>query len=319
MINLEGYALKEKAWIVAREIAKNQRDPLLVRLAKELKTPENAYRWVKKNIKYRKEKGDILYEPEQTLKRGVADCEDLTLLIGSLAKIQGYPVKLRIVKNGTRHIYPLVKIRGQWTVLDATPHSNTPYINGVPKGYKVVIDGLVSDEELSGFNSQFGKAMVTGAGVAIGSSVAKLALKTIGLSGLSETTEVGTDYVPKAGDHLLFYFKPKWYIPNKIEEWILKKVIKRKVPNCRIVRAFFKKENGIQYLVVEVVITRSESLGAIVVTILAITGALLAGGLATYFTLDRVEKIVEKPQIAWFMEMLPIALIIYGVAKIVRG
>ena len=213
MINLEGHTLQEKAWIVAREIVKNQRNPLLIKLAKELKTPENAYRWVKQHVKYRREKGDVLYEPEEILKRGISDCEDLTLLIGSLAKIQGYPVKIRIVENGTRHIYPLVKIGGRWVPLDATPHANIPYINGVPKGYRIVVDGLVSDEGLSGLSPQFKKAVVTGAGVAVGSTVAKLALKAIGLSGLSETIEVGPDYVPRVGDHLLFYFKPKWYIP----------------------------------------------------------------------------------------------------------
>jgi len=319
MINLEGYSLREKAWIVAREIAKNQNNPFLIKLAKELKTPENVYAWVKSYIRYKKEAGDILYEPEELIKKGAGDCEDLCLLIGSLVRILGYPVKIRIVEDGTRHIYPLVKVGGEWVVFDATPHANVPYINGVPRGYRVVIDGIVTDEGLSGLDSQFEKAMITGAGVAVGSTIAKIALKSIGLSGLlSETVEVGQDYIPKAGDHLLFYFKPKWYIPDRLEEWILKKVVKRKVPNCKVTKAYFKTEEGIKYLIVEVVVGE-KNLGAVIATILAITGALLAGGLGTYFVLAKVEKIIEKPQTSIFMKFLPFALIVYGIAKILRG
>lgn len=322
MISIEGYSLAQKAYIVSREIIKNQKNPLMVRLARTLKTPENVYKWVRENIKYRREKGDVLYEPEEVLKRGSADCEDLSLLIGTLAKIQGYPVKLRIVKNGTRHIYPLVKINGKWVVMDATPHRHIPYINGVPKGYKLVFEGIV-DEGLSGFRSDFEKAIITGTGVAIGSTITKFALKSFGLSGLMDfnkkTIKVDNSYIPKPGDHLLFYFRSKWYIPDSIEEWILKKIVKKKIPNCKILRAYFKNEGKIKYLIVEVIVTGNKNLGALIITILAITGALLAGGLATYFILDKVEKVVEKPQISWFMEVLPIALTIYGVAKIVRG
>lgn len=322
MINIEGFTLPEKAWIVAREIVRNKHNPLMVRLAKELGTPENAYRWVKEHIKYKRENGDILYEPDEILKSKTADCEDLSLLIGTIAKIQGYPVKLKIVKNGTRHIYPLVKIKNKWVVMDATPHRHIPYINGTPIGYKTVVEGIV-DDNLSGFNVDLKKSIITGAGVAIGSTIAKIALSKIGLNGLMDfnkkVIEVGGDYIPKEGDHLLFYFKPKWYIPDAIEKWILKKVVKKKVPNCRIHSVYFKNINKIKYLVVDVIIVADKNLGALVVTILAIAGALLAGGLTAYFTLDKVEKIVEKPQIAWFMEILPIALAIYGIAKIVRG
>lgn len=325
MINIEGYSLAEKAQIVANEILRNQRNPLIIKLARELKTPEKAYEWIKRNIKYKKEVGDVLYEPEEVIKMGWGDCEDLTVLIGAISKAQGYPVRIRIVKNRTRHIYPLVKINGKWKVLDLTPHRRIPYINGIPKGYVLIIDGIVSDEGLSGLISGLEESIAKGAGTVIGSTVAKVALKALGIGGLSgiednyETVKLSPNYNPKLGDHLLFYFKPKWYIPDRIEKWLLKKVVEKKIPNAKVLRAYFKKDNNIKHLIVEVVVTGEENLSGIVITIAAITAALLGGAIGMYFTLDKIEKVIEKPQVKWPVTILSLAILAWGIAKIVRG
>jgi len=318
MINIKGKSLHEKAWIVAREIIKNSHTPLIQRLASQLKDPETAFKWVKSHIRYQKEDGDVLYEPEELIERGFGDCEDLTLLIGSIAYAQGYPVRIRLVKNATRHIYPLVKISGKWKVLDAVP-SRIPFIGGVPKGYRIVVDGIVKEEGLSGAESPFKKAVFWGAGIAVGATFAKSFMKKLGIGPLSglpfERVEVPFSYVPKEGDHLLYYFKPKWYIPSVLEKWIVKQIVKRKLKNASIERVYFQK-NKEKYLIVEVRVG-SESLGALALTAVAIGLAILAGGLMMYFTLVKIEKIVEKPQVSFIMKALPVALGLYAVAKII--
>jgi len=130
-------------------------------------------------------------------------------------------------------------------------------------------------------------------------------------------------YICQVKEPSLFYYLGNAFIQKgdyEKAEFYLKEGLKVKedVNLHKLLYTLYKKEGKIEYLVVEVLITRSESLGAIVVTILAITGALLAGGLAAYFTLDKVEKVVKTTENSW-VKLLPIAIIIYGVVKLVRG
>lgn len=330
MINIENYSLPEKALIVAREIVKHSRDPEIIDLARKLGNPFAVFSYLKQRVKYRKEKGDVLYEPEEVLRRGYGDCEDLTVLFGSIVKAQGYPVGIRLVRDGTRHIYPIVLIRGNWTVFDLTP-SKVPYIQGIPAGYRLILEGIVTDDhenplgslDFGKYGEWFTRGIFTAAGAAIGSAfmqywIDRFKKRKKSLSGLVlYTVEVPEDYVPKAGDHLLFYFKPKWWIPDRLEEWILKKVVKRKVKNAEVLRAYFKK-NRTKYLVVEVVVKPEEKLSGIALTALAIAGLILAGGLSAWFVLDKVEKVVETPEVSSFMKLIPYAIIAYAVAKVVR-
>jgi len=85
--------------------------------------------WVKENVAYvRERKGVDFFQPASyTLLRGAGDCEDMTILIGGMAKALGFPVKFRVSSpDGVnwRHIYPLVGVPPgrprKWIVLDAT-------------------------------------------------------------------------------------------------------------------------------------------------------------------------------------------------------
>ena len=342
MIDLSKYTLPEKAVIVAREIVKHTHDPVMIELARLLKTPENDLKWVKSHIKYQKEKGDVLYEPETTFQLGVGDCEDLSLLIGTLAKIQGYPVRLRIIANGTRHIYPIIKVNGEWRAFDATPHGSVITNDlGMPVNapYHTVIDGLVTDNpreplenmSLSGLNmSKIVGAVETGLGVAVGSAIGKVLAKKLGIGALSgfglgskkiRLIDIPPDYQPQVGDHLLFYYKPKWYLPSWAEKWIVKKIIKHKVPYAKIESANYKKINGHKSLVVEVTIIPDENLGSVTlaITAIAIAAAIIGGGLAAYFTIERIQKIVEEPQMASFLKYTPIAFLVLAGATLLSN
>ena len=97
------------------------------------------FKWVRENIRYQFDpvNKDIIESPFTTIKLKLADCDGLTVLIGSLAQSMGYPVVIKIIKQGDTgrmyHIYPLVGIppsnpRG-WIALDA--------IFNKPIGYQV--------------------------------------------------------------------------------------------------------------------------------------------------------------------------------------
>lgn len=318
MIDLSRYSLPEKAVIVAREIVKHSHDPFMIRLAHELKTPDNDLEWVKKHIKYKREKGDILYEPETSLAMGQADCEDLTLWVGTLAKIQGYPVRIRIISNGTRHIYPIIKVGGKWRAYDATPHPRIITDDlGMPinRPYHVVIDGYITDDisnPLSGFIHDVASGVAK-------EVATKIIMSKIGIGGISnmygyKTIDVSTDYVPKSGDHLLFYYKPKWYLPKSLEVWLIKQILKRNVKGIKILSANYRVENGEKYLVVETEVLGSGTSGLgslmLALTVGMIAAAIIGGGLATYFTLAKVQKIIKMPQAKGLTVIIPYALLL---------
>ena len=325
MIDLSKYTLPEKAVIVAREIIKHEHDPIMQALARELKTPYNDLEWVKRNIKYRLERGDVLYEPETTFQMGHGDCEDDCLLIGTLARIQGYPVRIRIIANGTRHIYPIIKVDGQWRAFDAVPHPGVSVSGlGMPtnRKYHVVIDGLVSPNGLNDLSGLTGggflQAIITGAGVALGSTMSKMITSKIGLGALSglsgyNAVDVSPDYRPQTGDHLVFYYKPKWYLPKTLELWLIKKIVKKEMPGIKIESANYRMVNGNKRLAVEVTVTGTgNNLGSLtlILTVGMIATAIIGGGLATYFSLTRVQKIVTAPAMKSFMGITPYAFLL---------
>lgn len=89
------------------------------------------FHWVRNNIRYTRDilQVELLHTPRRMLELKAGDCDDMTILLGSMLRSTGHPV--RIVLCGFRrdkphmysHIYPQVQVRRQWVGLDATmPH-----------------------------------------------------------------------------------------------------------------------------------------------------------------------------------------------------
>jgi len=90
-------------------------------------TLNNVYNWTKKNIKYYREGADeqsvktlsrIICDPD---KRG--DCKHYTIAISSILLSYGIPVTLKMVSfnyfdKEPKHIYPVIKYKGQKIILD---------------------------------------------------------------------------------------------------------------------------------------------------------------------------------------------------------
>src|SRR6478735_8077366 len=108
----------------AIEIYRTSRAPAKNRLAEI-----NAlFQWVQRNIRYTRDifRVELLHTPRRMLELRAGDCDDMTILLGSMLLSTGHPVRLVLV--GFRphrphlysHIYPEVLVRGRWLALDAT-------------------------------------------------------------------------------------------------------------------------------------------------------------------------------------------------------
>ena len=89
------------------------------------------FRWVQRNVRYTKDpfRVEVLHSARRMLELRAGDCDDMTILLGSLVKSVGHPV--RIVLTGPdpsrpevfSHIYLEARHQDQWIPLDATmPH-----------------------------------------------------------------------------------------------------------------------------------------------------------------------------------------------------
>lgn len=82
--------------------------------------------WVRSRIRYTKDPVDVEYiqTPRETLSSGVGDCDDFTVLLGSLAESIGHPVAIKVVsRNRNRnfhHVYPIADVGGKQIGLDAS-------------------------------------------------------------------------------------------------------------------------------------------------------------------------------------------------------
>ena len=90
------------------------------------------FQWVQVNVRYTRDilNLELLHTPRRMLELLAGDCDDMTILLGSMLRATGHPV--RIVLCGFRpelphsysHIYPEAQVRGRWIALDATmPHA----------------------------------------------------------------------------------------------------------------------------------------------------------------------------------------------------
>jgi hypothetical protein len=89
------------------------------------------FEWVRRHIRYTRDifRTELLHSARRLLELRAGDCDDMTILLGSLLVSTGHPV--RIILAGFRfskphsysHIYPEVNVRGRWIPIDATLQS----------------------------------------------------------------------------------------------------------------------------------------------------------------------------------------------------
>lgn len=89
---------------------------------------EALFRWVQKNIRYTRDifRVELLHTPRRMLELKAGDCDDMTILLGSMLLSTGHPVRLALTgfradrPHSYSHIYPEVKIGERWIACDAT-------------------------------------------------------------------------------------------------------------------------------------------------------------------------------------------------------
>jgi hypothetical protein len=86
------------------------------------------FEWVQKNVRYTKDpfRVEVLHSARRMLELRAGDCDDITILLGSMLESIGHPIRLVIVGPDISrpklfsHIYLEVKYKSKWIPLDAT-------------------------------------------------------------------------------------------------------------------------------------------------------------------------------------------------------
>lgn len=90
------------------------------------------FEWVQHNVRYTKDpfRVEVLHSARRLLELRAGDCDDMTILLGSMLEAIGHPVRLIIIGPDPRrpqlfsHIYLEAYYNGRWIPLDATmPHA----------------------------------------------------------------------------------------------------------------------------------------------------------------------------------------------------
>ncbi|WP_176560175.1 transglutaminase-like domain-containing protein [Brevibacillus dissolubilis] len=89
---------------------------------------ETLFRWVQRKIRYTKDpyRLELLTSALRILQLRIGDCDDMTVLLGSMLESIGHPVRLVVAgynrnnPNLFSHVYLEVYIRGHWIALDPT-------------------------------------------------------------------------------------------------------------------------------------------------------------------------------------------------------
>ena len=84
--------------------------------------------WVRDHIRYTRDiyRVELLHTPRRMLELQAGDCDDMTILLGSMLLATGHPVRLALTgfranrPHTYTHIYPEVNVQGHWIALDAT-------------------------------------------------------------------------------------------------------------------------------------------------------------------------------------------------------
>ena len=289
MVNLKGKTIREKVEIIGDLIKEYARHKFVHGLLEQIQPKgwEDVFWFVRNTLKYKKEpRGkDVLYEPQESLGIITVDCEDYTVLLGSLLMASGYPVRVKVVSNGTYHVFPEIGLPPQnpkkWIGLDATTGwvGERPY----PPNYRpYVVMGLGRLGDMGSIKLMW--------------------------------REISLDEPLKPGDRLRFYYKAKWFIPDFIEKKAYELLMKVTHPDFSVV-SVDKKDDMI---VVEVVVRgeKEKELGALI-TAAVIATALAVGLIASYFTLVKVEKVIEVGKFP--ISVAALALLLFGLAALKKG
>jgi hypothetical protein len=109
------------------------RDPQINRLARDIVRNVPAfddvaeahalYSWVRSNVRFTKDpvNKETLYPPAELLKIRAGDCDDISMLLGTLLMAVGYPARLMTVAasgDEFSHVYVEANINGEWIPLD---------------------------------------------------------------------------------------------------------------------------------------------------------------------------------------------------------
>lgn len=109
------------------------RDPSILRTAKDIirgvpafddtAEAQALYNWVRSNIRFTKDpvNKETLYPPAELLQIRAGDCDDISMLLGTLLMAVGYPARLMTVaSNGDEfsHVYVEWQINGEWIPMD---------------------------------------------------------------------------------------------------------------------------------------------------------------------------------------------------------
>ncbi|MGH7596238.1 MAG: transglutaminase-like domain-containing protein [bacterium] len=86
------------------------------------------FEWVKHNIRYTRDihRVELLHTPRRMLELRAGDCDDMTILLATMLKSIGHPVRLVLVgfnphkKKLFTHIYLEAYCKGWWIPLDPT-------------------------------------------------------------------------------------------------------------------------------------------------------------------------------------------------------
>jgi hypothetical protein len=109
------------------------RDPSILRTAKDIirgvpafddtSEAQALYNWVRANIRFTKDpvNKETLYPPAELLAIRSGDCDDISMLLGTLLMAVGYPARLMTVAasgDEFSHVYVEGQINGQWIPMD---------------------------------------------------------------------------------------------------------------------------------------------------------------------------------------------------------
>jgi len=89
---------------------------------------QTLFEWVKNNVRYTRDihHVELLHSARRMLELRAGDCDDMTILLASMIKSIGHPVRLVLVGFNPRnkklfsHIYLEAHCKGLWIPLDAT-------------------------------------------------------------------------------------------------------------------------------------------------------------------------------------------------------
>jgi hypothetical protein len=139
--NVPSDSLDSRMDFLIEEVWKGIQDPkiqqLAARIMKEYNVPSRdfeaeasaVFNWVRENIRYTRDPDglELFRKPIRTVQLGIADCDDMSILIAALLGTIGHKLVLRVIgvtSDEPEHIYPLVLLPPDnstyYIALDAT-------------------------------------------------------------------------------------------------------------------------------------------------------------------------------------------------------